>query len=67
MDKNNRIDLSKYNTKPKISIPDEPSEPTLLSQLFKEPSDDDPAERKKARDIRFGRTTQSTPNGSFTK
>jgi len=66
--KKNYIDLSKYNTKPKTNTSDEQSEPTLLSQLFKEPSDSDPVERKKARDARFGRTSQNTNiSGSFSK
>lgn len=71
----NRIDLSKYNKKPKVVEP-EPIhyEPTYLSQLFKRDSDNDPSERKKAREALFrearegGKANKNTPpSGTFTK
>ncbi len=72
--KENYIDLSKYNKKVKE---DEPvyMEPTFLWQLFKEESDKDPVEKQKAMEARFrearygGKSNKSVtpPSASFTK
>ncbi len=65
MNKNNRIDLSKYNTRKDAE--EEPLKPTVLSQLFKEA--DDPLQRQKDRNSRFGCTSQNVNHSSesFTK
>jgi hypothetical protein len=72
--KNNYIDLSKI-IKPKVNE-EEPIhyEPTLLSELFKKPSDNNPVERQKAREALFreardgGKSNKNTPTSStFTK
>lgn len=70
-DKNNYIDLSKYNKKPKE---DEPihKEPTFLSELFKKDTDSNPVERQKAREALFrevregGKSTKNIPPSSST-
>lgn len=72
--KENYIDLSKYNKKVKE---DEPihMEPTYLSQLFREPSDSDPIERQKAMEARFREAkygiksskSGTPPSATFTK
>lgn len=71
--KDNRIDLSKVSYKRK-PVDEEPIhfEPTYLSELFKKPSDSDPAERQKAREDLFrslkeGKQEPKPPSGSFTK
>lgn len=68
-----RIDLSKvnYKRKPKKEEPIH-FEPTYLSELFKKDTDNDPAERLKAREALFrslkeGKQDPKPPTGSFTK
>lgn len=73
--KDNRIDLSElnYKRKPKQEEPIH-FEPTYLSQLFKEPFDNNPIERQKAREALFrearegGKSTKTPPpSATFTK
>lgn len=72
----NRIDLSKLNYNRKHKEAEEPIhfEPTYLSQLFKEPFDNNPIERQKAREALFreardgGKSNKTPPPSStFTK
>ncbi|OPJ65506.1 hypothetical protein [Clostridium chromiireducens] len=70
---NSRIDLSQYNRNRKAKE-EEPIhfEPTYLSRLFHKPTDDDPAERQKAREALFrslkeGKQNPKPPSGTFTK
>lgn len=65
----NRIDLSKLNYKRKVEEEPIHFEPTYLSKLFHKPSDDDPAERQKAREALFrslkeGKQDPKPPSGN---
>lgn len=76
MDKNkdNRIDLSQYNKKPKTEEEPIHPEPTYLSQLFKKDTDNDPVSKQKAREALFREVSEGVksnkntpPSSTFTK